>query len=90
MTDEYDFYMYCYNIYNRNALKIPKMCFSGNDASITEKIQSKVFCHPQRFSFFILKLLFLMKQVKHHNVFWVFFLQHLEHGLEGLTRSVCI
>ena len=30
---------------------------------------SKVFGHPQNFLFLILKVLFLMKQVKHHNVF---------------------
>ena len=31
--------------------------------------QSKVFVHPQKFLYLILKVLFLMKQVKHHNVF---------------------
>ena len=31
--------------------------------------QSKVFGHPQKFLFLILKVLFFMKQVKHHNVF---------------------
>ena len=30
---------------------------------------SKVFDHPQKFLFLNLKLLFLMKQVKHHNGF---------------------
>ena len=29
--------------------------------------QSKVFGHPQKFLFLILKVLFLMKQVKHHK-----------------------
>ena len=28
-----------------------------------------MFDHPQKFSFLILKLLFLIKQVKHHKVF---------------------
>ena len=31
--------------------------------------QSKVFDYPQKFLFLILKVLFLMKQVKHHNSF---------------------
>ena len=31
--------------------------------------QSKVFGHQQNFLFLILKVLFLMKQVKHHYVF---------------------
>ena len=31
--------------------------------------QSKVFGHPKKVLFLILKVLFLMKQVKHHNVF---------------------
>ena len=31
--------------------------------------QSKVFGHAQKFLFLILKGLFLMKQVKHHNGF---------------------
>ena len=31
--------------------------------------QSKVLDHPKKYSFLILKVLFLMKQVKHHNVF---------------------
>ena len=30
---------------------------------------SKVFCHPQKFLFLILIVLFLMKQVKHHSGF---------------------
>ena len=30
--------------------------------------QSKVFGHPQKFSFLILKMLFLMKQFKHQNI----------------------
>ena len=29
--------------------------------------QSKEFGHPQNFLFLILKVLFFMKQVKHHN-----------------------
>ena len=29
--------------------------------------QSKVFGHPKNFLFLILKVLFIMKQVKHHN-----------------------
>ena len=35
--------------------------------------QSKVFGHPQKFLFLILKVLFLMKQVKHHNVFYLLY-----------------
>ena len=30
---------------------------------------SKVFGHPQKFLFLILKVLYLMKQIKHHNAF---------------------
>ena len=39
----------------------------GNDIYIYIYNQSKVFGHPQKFLFLILKVLFLMKQVKHHN-----------------------
>ena len=35
--------------------------------------QSKVFGQPQKILFLILKVLFLMKQVKHHNVFIHYF-----------------
>ena len=31
--------------------------------------QSKVFGHPKKFLFLILKVLFLMKKIKDHNVF---------------------
>ena len=31
--------------------------------------QSKVYGHPQKFLFLILNVLFLMKQVKHHDGF---------------------
>ena len=31
--------------------------------------RSKVFSHPQKFLFLILKVLFLMKEVKHHKGF---------------------
>ena len=34
--------------------------------------QSKLFGHTPKFLFLILKVLFLMKQVKHHNVFIYF------------------
>ena len=38
--------------------------------------QSKVFSHPKKFLFLILKVLILMKQVKHHHVFYLFITQN--------------
>ena len=38
--------------------------------------QSKVFGHPQNFLFLILKVLFLIKQVKHHNAFFYYYTKY--------------
>ena len=45
---------------------------------------SEVFGHTQKFLFLILKVLFLRKQVKHHNVF----IYHFKHKSASVNQTL--